>query len=335
MTNEEPAVHAGESSALRTAVWTFPNKPVAELVRAAQIAEAAGVDTFWVGDEGPAREAFTVLTAVGIATTSINLGVAVTNPYLRHPALTASTAATVAEATGRRLHLGYGPGGSVCLGPVGLKPIRAAHRIGAAIELSRSVLRAEATAGFEPGPFATPQPLVDIWVASRSRMTTSLAGEKADGFFASTIKPRLGELIGWLRSGDRPVELSLCFPLVSDEQHREAIRPFLSLMLLDAPPGTAEAAGMSTEAARAAAAAVERGDLEAAARLTPDEALDAATIGGSAASTSAEFADLAITHAADEITVALFQDDVASEVERAAGVLLAATELVTNRSGPA
>lgn len=79
-TNEGPAGRAGESSAVRTAIWAFPDKPVAELVRAAQIAEAVGIDTFWVGDEGPAREAFTVLTAVGIATRSINLGVAVTNP---------------------------------------------------------------------------------------------------------------------------------------------------------------------------------------------------------------------------------------------------------------
>jgi len=313
-------------------VWTFPDKPVTELVRSAQIAEEAGIDTFWVGDEGPAREAFTVLTAIGGATERIDLGVAITNPYLRHPALTAATAATVAEATGRRLHLGYGPGGSVTLGLVDVKPIRAVQRIESAIEVSRAVLRAETTDGFEPGPFATPQPLVDIWVGSRSRLVTSLAGRRADGFFASAIKPRLGDLIGWLRSGERPVELSLCFPLVLDEQHREAIRPYLSLALLDAPPGTAEGAGMSTAAAEAAAAAVERGDLAAAARLTPDEAVDAVTISGSEASAAAELADLAITYAADEITVALFQDDLASETERAAGVVLAAAGLVTNRS---
>lgn len=313
-------------------MWTFPDKPVTELVRSAQIAEEAGIDTFWVGDEGPAREAFTVLTAIGGATERIDLGVAITNPYLRHPALTAATAATVAEATGRRLHLGYGPGGSVTLGLVDVKPIRAVQRIESAIEVSRAVLRAETTDGFEPGPFATPQPLVDIWVGSRSRLVTSLAGRRADGFFASAIKPRLGDLIGWLRSGERPVELSLCFPLVLDEQHREAIRPYLSLALLDAPPGTAEGAGMSTAAAEAAAAAVERGDLAAAARLTPDEAVDAVTISGSEASAAAELADLAITYAADEITVALFQDDLASETERAAGVVLAAAGLVTNRS---
>ena len=314
---------------MRTAVWTFPDKPVARLVRAAQIAEEAGLDTFWVGDEGPAREAFTVLTAIGYATTRIELGVAITNPYMRHPALTASTAATVAEATGRRLHLGYGPGGSVSLGPVGLKPLHAAQRIENAIDMSRAVLRAEATDGFEPGPFATPQPLVDIWVGSRSKLVTSLAGRTADGFFANATKPNLGNLMRWLRAADRPVEVSLCFPLALDAQHREAIRPYLSLGLLDAPPGTAEGAGMSTQAAIEAAAAVKRGDLDAAARLTPNEAIDAVTIAGPEARASEEFAYLATTHGAAEITAALHQDDLATETARAVPVLLEAARLAT------
>jgi len=316
---------------MRTAVWTFPDKPVSQLVEAAQVAEQAGLDTFWIGDEGPAREAFTVLTAIGRATKHIDLGVAITNPYLRHPALTASTAATVAEATGRRLHLGYGPGGSATLGPVGLKPVHAVQRIEAAIKLSRAVLRAEAADGFQPGPFATPQPLVDIWVGGRSRLVTSLAGRTADGFFANATKPQLGELMRWLRAAGRPLDLSLCFVLALDDEDREAIRPYLSLALLDAPPGTAEGVGMSTQTAQAAAAAVAAGDLEAAAELTPDQAIDAVTISGSEADAAAEFADLAITHGAHEITAALHKADLVAETERAVRVLRSAARRATTR----
>jgi len=325
---------AGSSTAktVRTAVWTFPDKPVADLVAAARIAEEGGLDTFWVGDEGPAREAFTVLTAIGQATERIDLGVAVTNPYLRHPALTASTAATVAEATGRRLHLGYGPGGSVSLGPVGLEPLHPVRRIEGAIRLSRAVLGAEPAEGFDPGPFATPQPLVDIWVGSRSEKVTSLAGRTADGFFANATKMLLPDLITWLRSADRPLDLSLCFPLVLSERDREAIRPYMPFALLNAPPGTAEGAGMSTPAAQEAAEAIKRGDLEAAARLTPDSAVDAVTISGPADEAAAEFAALASAYGADEITAALHQADLASETESAVHVLSTATRLMMKRS---
>src|SRR5437879_5874593 len=82
-----------------------------------QQAEALGVDEIWLGDEGPARDPLSVLAAAAIRTRSIRLGVGITNPYVRHPAMTAVSMMTVHELSGGRAVLGLGVGGNLALGP--------------------------------------------------------------------------------------------------------------------------------------------------------------------------------------------------------------------------
>ncbi|MEZ5250121.1 MAG: LLM class flavin-dependent oxidoreductase [Ilumatobacteraceae bacterium] len=106
---------------MRTGVWLFPDAPSAALLDAGSAAEAGGLTEFWLGDEGPARDPFAVLAALATRTERLVLGVGVTNPYLRHPAVTATTMATVHELSGGRGVLGLGPGGHLALGPVGLR----------------------------------------------------------------------------------------------------------------------------------------------------------------------------------------------------------------------
>ena len=66
-------------------------------------AEEAGIDELWLGDEGPSRDPFSVLAAAAQRTDRITLGVSVTNPFLRHPAVTAATAMTAQRAVRRTL----------------------------------------------------------------------------------------------------------------------------------------------------------------------------------------------------------------------------------------
>ena len=69
----------------------------------------------------------TVLAAAAIQTRTVTLGVAVTNPYLRHPAVTASAMMTVQELSGGRGILGVGAGGGISLAPLGVprdKPLK-------------------------------------------------------------------------------------------------------------------------------------------------------------------------------------------------------------------
>jgi hypothetical protein len=71
--------------------------PVAETVRLAQAAEAAGFDQFWVSNDLFLRSAPTLLAALATHTERIELGSCIFNPYTIHPAELAMLAATMDE----------------------------------------------------------------------------------------------------------------------------------------------------------------------------------------------------------------------------------------------
>ncbi|HZU73536.1 MAG TPA: LLM class flavin-dependent oxidoreductase [Acidimicrobiales bacterium] len=91
-------------------------------VRQARAAEAAGWDGFLLVDsQNLAGDCYAELALAAAATTRIKLGTGVTNPYTRHPAVTASAAATVQAESGGRMVLGIGRGDS-SLAHLGLAP---------------------------------------------------------------------------------------------------------------------------------------------------------------------------------------------------------------------
>jgi alkanesulfonate monooxygenase SsuD/methylene tetrahydromethanopterin reductase-like flavin-dependent oxidoreductase (luciferase family) len=89
--------------------------PVDQVLRLARSAEAAGVDSLWVGDSltaKPRLEPLSVLAAVAAVTARPRLGTAVLLGALRHPVLLAQAAATVDLLSGGRLTLAMGVGGA-------------------------------------------------------------------------------------------------------------------------------------------------------------------------------------------------------------------------------
>jgi alkanesulfonate monooxygenase SsuD/methylene tetrahydromethanopterin reductase-like flavin-dependent oxidoreductase (luciferase family) len=79
-------------------------------LRAAQLADELGYDSFWV-PEAWGYEIFTLLTEMAIATKQIKLGTGIVNVFSRSPGLIAMSAATVDEISGGRFILGIGPSG--------------------------------------------------------------------------------------------------------------------------------------------------------------------------------------------------------------------------------
>lgn len=88
-----------------------------EILDRVRFAEEAGFDGAWVFDHfkpmygdgpGPCLEAYTLLAALGAATTSIRLGVLVTGVTYRHPSVLAAQAVTVDHVSGGRLELALG-----------------------------------------------------------------------------------------------------------------------------------------------------------------------------------------------------------------------------------
>ena len=83
---------------------------VAQLVERARLAEASGFDAVWLADERFYRDVYTSLAPVALATSRVQLGPCVTDPFARHPALTAMAIATLDEVSRGRAVLGIGAG---------------------------------------------------------------------------------------------------------------------------------------------------------------------------------------------------------------------------------
>jgi 5,10-methylenetetrahydromethanopterin reductase len=79
-----------------------------QLADYAHLAEAAGFASLWVTERYFHEETFSLLGFLAAATRTITLGVGVTNPYTRHPALLAMGSATLDRLCGGRFVLGLG-----------------------------------------------------------------------------------------------------------------------------------------------------------------------------------------------------------------------------------
>jgi 5,10-methylenetetrahydromethanopterin reductase len=94
-------------------VWlhSFPRPGVT--AGAARAAEAAGYDGLLLADsQNLVAEAWVEATLAAAATERLRVGPGVTNPRTRHPAVTASAAATLAAESGGRVTVGLGRGDS-------------------------------------------------------------------------------------------------------------------------------------------------------------------------------------------------------------------------------
>jgi len=116
--------------------------PIEQLVGRVKLAEASNFDTVWLADERFFREVYSCLALFAANTCRVALGPCVTDPFARHPALTAMAIATLDEISGGRAVLGLGAGisGFAELGIERKKPPRAMRE---AIELIRALLRGE------------------------------------------------------------------------------------------------------------------------------------------------------------------------------------------------
>ena len=125
-----------------TEVWATGISLPGVAVRMAQRAEADGFDGWFVVDsQNLAGDCYVALAQAAAATERIQLGTGVTNPFTRHPAVTASAIASVHAASGGRAVLGIGRGDSALahlgLAPAPVAAVRALPRPGAGVPAGR------------------------------------------------------------------------------------------------------------------------------------------------------------------------------------------------------
>ncbi len=166
----------------------LPHDPPERLVEIARLAESCGYEHLWLADERFFREVYASLALCAARTARIRLGPCVTDPYSRHPALTAMAIATLDELSDGRAVLGLGSGisGFAELGVRREKPARAIRETatlvrrllaGETVDLRGEVVR------FQAGrlDFAPARPGVPIYVASNGPLGQRAAGAVGDG----------------------------------------------------------------------------------------------------------------------------------------------------------
>jgi len=172
--------------------------------------EAQGFDTLWYADERFYRETYTGLAAAAMVTERLTLGTGVTDPYTRHPALTAMAAASLDELSDGRAVIGFGAG-RAGYDNIGIKLERTARRTREAIEIIRGMLAGE-TLNYQGEIFQTRdltlkfkalRPAIPIVLAADGPLMLRLAGAVADGVMVSHCASPLilQEKLAYVREG--------------------------------------------------------------------------------------------------------------------------------------
>jgi 5,10-methylenetetrahydromethanopterin reductase len=146
-------------------------------------AEYSGWDAAFLPDSQlRRRDTYVLLAAAAQATSEITIGPLLTNPITRHPSVTASSIATIAELAQGRTILGLGVG-DTAVRLAGLRPARVSS-LEVSTRLIQSLLAGEKVDvnARRPAflPFAQPVP---IWIAAGGPRTLRMAGSVADGVF--------------------------------------------------------------------------------------------------------------------------------------------------------
>lgn len=183
--------------------------PVDAYPKLATAAEDAGFDQFWVSHDLFLRSSPVILASCAGATSTIQLGTCILNPYTMHPAEIAMTAATLQELSGGRFNLGIAAGAADFLGWVGIEQERPLAEMRRVITDLRACLRGEPVDGWEAQAFLR-LPVerdIPIYLGATSPGMLRLAGEMADGVLPllfppehlTTVQPLVDE--GRKRSG--------------------------------------------------------------------------------------------------------------------------------------
>jgi 5,10-methylenetetrahydromethanopterin reductase len=173
----------------------IPHQSADDTINVIKAGERLGFESGWIPDQTFYSDPFVLLAACAVATQRLTLGLGVTNPYTRHPALTARAAATVDELSRGRFILAFGAGNlPELLAPLGIERTAAATRLREAVQITKRLLAGETvhhrsrTLVAEGVRLLAPaRPLLPVFIAARSPGTITVAGEVADGAILGSL----------------------------------------------------------------------------------------------------------------------------------------------------
>ena len=256
-----------------------PNPDVEVAVGLAQAAEEAGAQWIGVADAFWWRDVWLLLCEVASATERIELGPAMTNPYMRHRFQTASALATLQEMAHGRVFCGIAAGGSELTAAAGISRRDAAAKVTELVAFLREVAASgtlDAASGRGLDVDLDPVPIL---MAGRGDQMLRAAGAMADRVLlwaipASDLERSASIVHDGAAHRPRPPGL-VWAPLV---RHGNAPQASILHVAVYASLNTTSAVrqGWGLDDARVEAVRKElvRGDVSAAAALVPPAALE-------------------------------------------------------------
>jgi 5,10-methylenetetrahydromethanopterin reductase len=163
----------------------------------AAAAERGGFSSVWFAENPMERGVMAALAACAVATKTIELGIGVWNPYLRHPAQIAMEIGALDELSGGRASLGIGSGLAAPIRKLGIDTSRPLGALRDTFAIVRGLLRGEGVT-HKGSVFSVEDaklsytPLradVPILMAARGEQALALCGRIADGLMISNMCP--------------------------------------------------------------------------------------------------------------------------------------------------
>jgi 5,10-methylenetetrahydromethanopterin reductase len=287
---------------LRFAVSLQNDRPVAETLEHARLAEDLGFREIWTNENGHFRGIFTVASLIAANTKDVGIGLGIVNPFHRHPSVIAMEAAALDEASGGRLRLGIGAAqwNLRDLGEADERTKRPYTSTIEAIRIIRALLRgepvppsemftisADARLDFEPLRRDLP-----VYAGAVNEKALRAAGKWADsvelGALMSPGYVRWALKVvesGWRESGRDVESLDIAAPLMVSvatdaAAAREAVKPRLAYYLHRVEKIVREKSGADLRAIATFNDAVTTGGLKAGVAAITDEIIDTFAIAG-------------------------------------------------------
>lgn len=245
--------------------YVLPHFPFDLICENAVLAERVGYDSVWMLDHmvgvGIKRwhclEAWGVLAGLSSRTRRVTLGVCVSDPHRRHPAVLAHSATTLDVMSGGRLVFGIGAGEAMNLDPYGVSWSRPVSRMREAIMVIKRLWTEESVnyageffeldeAFLSPKPVQRPHP--PVWVAANSPRTMRMAAELGDGWIPTAVlmtpsvyRENLGRIRRWASDAGRDSSeiepaVFLCTVATEDEDTARKFVEFPAKILLSLTP---------------------------------------------------------------------------------------------------
>ncbi|MBZ2194840.1 LLM class flavin-dependent oxidoreductase [Occultella gossypii] len=272
------------------------DQPITAAAEGARRAEDLGFSTVWLADHYFHRDVSAALALMMASTERVRLGTAVMSPFLRHPTLLASLAATLREIGPDRFVLGLGTGGYEFASEMGISMRRPLQITRETVQIARELGRG--TAHVTGETFSADGSVLrwapqdgPLYLAARGPKMLELAGAISDGVITHGISAGHIDFVkDKVAAGgaERTDTAAICLMLdveINDDR-TEALRALKPRCVTMAGGSYADELigiyGLDADEVQALRATVRSGDRAAAATQVTDSMAEAFGLAGSA-----------------------------------------------------